>query len=42
MQALINLVATRQKTGRPAGLRRWYNDHVNLLMGFEGLAGATL
>jgi hypothetical protein len=42
MQAMINLVATRQKAGEPAELLRWYNDHVNLLMGFEDLAGATL
>jgi hypothetical protein len=39
---MINLVATRQKTGEPAELLRWYNDHVNLLMGFEDLTGATL
>jgi hypothetical protein len=42
MQAMINLVATRQKAGKPAELLRWYNDHVNLLMGFENLKGATL
>jgi hypothetical protein len=42
MQAMINLVATRQKAGERAELLRWYNDHVNLLMGFEDLAGATL
>ena len=42
MQGVINLVTTRQKTGEPAELLRWYNDHVNLLMGFEDLAGATL
>ena len=39
---MINLVTTRQKTGEPAELLRWYNDHVNLLMGFEDLTGATL
>lgn len=42
MQAMINLVTTRQKAGEPAELLRWYNDHVNLLMGFEDLAGAAL
>lgn len=42
MQAMINLVTTRLKNGEPAELLRWYNDHVNLLMGFEDLAGATL
>ena len=42
MQPMINLVATRQKAGQPAELLRWYNDHVNLLMGFEDLIGATL
>ena len=42
MQALINMVATRQKAGKPAELLRWYNDHVNLLMGCEDLAGAIL
>ncbi len=41
-QAMINLVTTRQKCGEPAELLRWYNDHVNLLMGFEDLAGAAL
>ena len=39
---MINLVATRQTSGMPAELLRWYNDHVNLLMRFEGLMGATL
>ena len=42
MQALINAVATRQTAGTPAQLLRWYNDHVNLLLRFEGLDGATL
>lgn len=42
MQAMINLVATRQKSGSPAELLRWYNDHVNLLMCSEDLQGATL
>ena len=42
MPAMINLVATRQKSGTPAELLRWYNDHVNLLLRFDGLAGATL
>lgn len=42
MQPMINLVATRQKAGQPAELLRWYNDHVNLLMGFEDLTAATL
>jgi heme-degrading monooxygenase HmoA len=42
MQAMINLVATRQKAGKPAELLRWYNDHVHLLMGFDELQGATL
>ena len=42
MQAMINLVATRQKSGSPAELLRWYNDHVNILMRFEDLQGATL
>ena len=42
MQGMINLVTTRQRTGEPAELLRWYNDHVNLLMGFEDLTGATL
>jgi hypothetical protein len=42
MQAMINLVATRQKSGSSAELLRWYNDHVNILMRFEDLQGATL
>jgi hypothetical protein len=42
IQAMINLVATRQKAGEPAELLRWYNDHVTLLMGVEDLARANL
>ena len=40
MQAIINLVATRQKAGTPAELLRSYNDHANLLMRFEDLTSA--
>jgi hypothetical protein len=39
---MINLVATRLKAGTPAQLLRWYNDHIHLLMRFDGLRGATL
>ena len=42
MQAIINLVATRQKAGTPAELLRSYNDHANFLMRFEDLTSATL
>ena len=42
MHPLINLVATRQKSGTPVELLRWYNDHVSLLMRFDGLVSATL
>ena len=42
MQAMINMVATRQKAGTPTELLRWYNDHVHLLLRFDGLDGATL
>ena len=39
---MINVVATRQKADTPAELLRWYNDHVNLLLRFDGLKTATL
>jgi hypothetical protein len=42
MPKLINLVATRSKNGDHTALHRWYNDHVHLLMGFEGLPQAVL
>jgi hypothetical protein len=42
MKTFVNLVATRCKTGNHAMLFRWYNDHVHILMQFEGLQRATL
>ncbi len=42
MNTFVNLVATRCKNGDHATLLRWYNDHVHILMGFDGLRGAAL
>ena len=42
MKPMINLVATRSKDGDHAALLRWYNDHVNILMGFPALLRANL
>ncbi len=42
MNTFINLVATRCKNGDHATLFRWYNDHVHILMGFDGLQRAAL
>ena len=42
MKTFINLVATRCKNGDHTTLLRWYNDHVHILMGFDGLQRAAL
>lgn len=42
MNTFVNLVATRCKNGDHATLFRWYNDHVHILMGFDGLQRAAL
>lgn len=42
MKTFVNLVATRCKNGDHATLFRWYNDHVHILMGFDGLQLAAL
>jgi hypothetical protein len=42
MNTFVNLVATRCKNGDHAALFRWYNDHVHILMRFDGLLRATL
>ena len=42
MNTFVNLVATRCKTGDHAALFRWYNDHVHILMQFDGLQRAAL
>ncbi len=42
MNTFVNLVATRCKNGDHASLFRWYNDHVHILMGFDGLQRAAL
>ena len=42
MNTFVNLVATRCKNGDHATLFRWYNDHVHILMGFDGLRRASL
>ena len=42
MNTFVNLVATRCKNGDHATLFRWYNDHVHILMGCDGLQRATL
>ena len=41
-KTFVNLVATRCKTGDHATLFRWYNDHVHILMQFDGLLRAAL
>jgi hypothetical protein len=42
MQRVINLVGTHCVDGDHAALRRWYADHVHMLMAFPDLLGATL
>ncbi len=42
MNTFVNLVATRCKNGDHAALFRWYNDHVHILMRFDGLLRAAL
>ena len=42
MTTFVNLVATRCKNGNHATLFRWHNDHVHILMGFDGLRRASL
>ena len=42
MHTFVNLVATRCKTGDHAALFRWYNDHIHILMQFDGLQRAAL
>ena len=42
MNTFVNLVATRCKNGDHAMLFRWYNDHVHILMQFDGLQRAAL
>ena len=42
MNTFVNLVATRCKNGDHAALFRWYNDHVHILMQFDGLQRAML
>jgi hypothetical protein len=42
MQHVVNLVGTHCVDGDHAALRRWYADHVHMLMAFPDLLGATL
>ena len=42
MNTFVNMVATRCKNDDHATLFRWYNDHVHVLMGFDGLQRAAL
>lgn len=42
MNTFVNLVATRCKNGDHATLFRWYNDHIHILMQFNGLQRAAL
>ncbi len=42
MNTFVNLVATRCRNAGHDALFRWYNDHVHILMRFDGLQRAAL